>query len=591
MKKFLVSATIDFPDDCGNFVFDVELLANLLDRLSWMGVRRVYWLYYSADMWQTFAARQPTTRQTLEILGDPMAVTCQLAHERGMQFYAIIKAYETGLSHAIPAGRARARGQTGLPAIGGVYTWIHPWVMARPELRVRARAGDLPAGLEQVPVQRIQLRQKDLAPVRIKPENLQIWTSEDNDGYRKRDVSFSLSEEVESCPRDARDILGNLVTRKGDAVRVLNVTDLHLLDPFIAVTTDLKDESGSFRNTALEMVRAFGPGDQPLPIVVASHKGLWERPRDLRTGYLTYDGGIGDINVCLDVNNSGQICVHCREAGVTDCGQNPVRPDTEFCRDGVIAFARGRNAYLPGALCEAYPEVQELWLGWVGECLRAGVDGVDWRISNHSCWTDRPEVYGFNAPILEEYRRRYGKNPDREPYDPVLLGDLRGEFYDQFLRRVKNRLSAAGRRMQVHLEVESFRPDAAQARWRTRPGNITFHWRRWLRSGLADEATMMGVNWMPERMISDGLGQQMLDEAQAAHVPVHLRHPVWWSRDGGVHAERLEHVYQSGKLAGYNLYETGAMYDGESLDHNGRLRFYPGLIEGIRAGIEKLGLL
>ena len=82
-----------------------------------------------------------------------------------------------------------------------------------------------------------------------------------------------------------------------------------------------------------------------------------------------------------------------------------------------------------------------------------------------------------------------------------------------------------------------------------------------------------------------------VEEAQAAHVPVHLRHPVWWSRDGGVHAERLGHVYRSGKLAGYNLYETGAMYDAQDLDHNGRLRFYPGLTEGIRAGIERLGLL
>ena len=33
------------------------------------------------------------------------------------------------------------------------------------------------------------------------------------------------------------------------------------------------------------------------------------------------------------------------------------------------------------------------------------------------------------------------------------------------------------------------------------------------------------------------------------------------------------------------------LLDGESLDHDGRLRFYPGLLEGIRAGIEKLGLL
>ena len=586
--QFAISATVDFFDDCRQIVFTRDLLAQLLSRMRWLGVRRVYWNYRpKGRRGSAFVDHQPTMRQTLENLGDPMVVARGLAHELGLEFYAIIKPYETGTSDVSP----ETAGQPGLPRIGGVCTLVDPWILARPELRVRGRSGDIPAGLDSIPIRRIQLWQKDMAPLRIKSENLEIWTSHDNFGYQKQDIDFNVSEAVEYCPRDVFDILGNPVTLKGEPVRVLNLTGLNLLDPFIALTTNLDDDVGSFRNTAIEMVRAFGPGDELLPIVVASHKAVWRRPRDLRSGDLAYDGGVGDINVCLDVTNARPVCPHCQERGVTDCGQGPIHPETPLCHDGVIAFAKGRNAYLSASPCEAYPEVQAYWLDWVGDCLRAGVDGIDWRISNHSCWTDTPELYGFNEPILQEYERRYGVNPDVEPYDPALLGALRGEFYDQFLWTVRRRLAAAGKRMQVHLEVESFRPDAAQARWRTRPGNITFNWRRWLRSGLADGATLMGINWSPERVLNDELGQEMLQEAGAAGVPVHLRHTISWSRDGAVHADRLEYAYRFGGLSGYNFYETANMYDRRNLGPEGQLQFYPGLLESIRERIANLGLL
>jgi hypothetical protein len=589
-KGFLISATVDFGDDCRHFPITEALLEQIFDRMQQIGVRRMYWNYTQPSYWRVTAAKRSSIHQTLENLGDPMAAGCRLAHQRGMDFYAIIKPFESGSSHAAPSHSPENVGQPGLPAIGGVCTRIDPWVMARPELRVRARAGDLPAGLENIPVTRIQLRQRDTAPVRLGTDNLQIWTSQDNYGYQRKDVSFTVTEVVEACPHDVVDILGEPVTRQGEPVRVLNLAGLNLTEPFIAITTDIDDDTGTFRNTAIEMIRAFGPEEQPLPIVVASHKAVYNTPRDFRTGNLEYDCGHGDINVCLDVTNSRPVCVHCREKGRTDCMQNPIYSDTPICRDGVIAFARGRNAYVSGSLCEAYAEVQDYWMHWVGDCLLAGVDGIDWRVSNHSCWTNTPLLYGFNQPVLEEYQRRYGVNPELERYDPQLLGDLRGDFYDQFLWKVKRRLAAAGKRMHMHLELESFRPDAALARRRTRPGNITFHWKRWLHDGLADEATLMAVNWTPERVLNDPVVQEMLREANAASVPTHLRHFIWLSRDGTVHADRLEYAYRFGGLSGYNLYETASFYDTQALGPDGTLQFYPGLTEGLGQRIRQLNL-
>ncbi len=564
--NFTVSALVDFADDYIDIAFTPALVDDLIDRLQWIGVTRIYWNFYQRGVVE-YLSTGTRGAETHANLGEPIAAGARSAHERGMEFFATIKPYETGATHANPASSPRILAHPGLPGIGGVYI-VDDWVAARPEMRVKARAADLPVGIEDVPVRRIQLRQKDMAPVRIRREHIEIWTSDDNVGYTKKDVPFELGESVSTCSQDVRNMQGDPVTSQGDWIRVLDLTGLDLRDPFIAVTTSFDDDEGTFANTAFEMVRAYGPGGRRLPVVVASHRAVWRPQRDFRTGDLEYDGGIGDEVVRLDVDNS-----------------RPVSSGT----DGVIAFSRGRNEYLSGSVCEAYPEVREYWLDWVGQCIAAGVDGVDVRISCHSSWTDNPEVYGFNEPVAEEYERRYGTDPDAGPYDPELLGKLRGEFFDRFLWASKRRLSAAGKKLSVHVEMESFRPDACQGRTRSRPGNIEFDWRGWLSSGLADEATLFGRVWDPDVTLEDDLVLEMLDAAGAAGVPVHLSRQV--GHGAMSEPEKLEYAYRSGRLAGYCFYETASMYDRNNpLDRRRRLRFKPGLLEGIRERAIALGL-
>ena len=43
---FILSATVDFPDDVIPGPYDGRLLDDLMGTLKSMGVRRVYWLYY-----------------------------------------------------------------------------------------------------------------------------------------------------------------------------------------------------------------------------------------------------------------------------------------------------------------------------------------------------------------------------------------------------------------------------------------------------------------------------------------------------------------------------------------------------------------
>ena len=138
--------------------------------------------------------------------------------------------------------------------------------------------------------------------------------------------------------------------------------------------------------------------------------------------------------------------------------------------------------------------------------------------------------------------------------------------------------------------MESFRADACQARWRTRPGNITFNWHKWLSSGLADEATLLCRGWDPDRTLEDPLTHEMLEEAKKANIPVHISDPVRQGQNMS-ETEKLGFSYRDGRLAGYCFYETASMYDRDKpVGPNNRLNFRAGLIEEIRRQVDKLGI-
>jgi len=59
---------------------------------------------------------------------------------------------------------------------------------------------------------------------------------------------------------------------------------------------------------------------------------------------------------------------------------------------------------------------------------------VDIRITNHNSILDWAE-YGFNQPVVDEYLRRYGVDPQVDSFDKEKLRRLRGEFYTAFLEK------------------------------------------------------------------------------------------------------------------------------------------------------------
>ena len=589
---FVLSATVDFPDDVMPGPYDARLLDELLSTLKSMGVQRVYWLYYGdVDQESLWAgslyenAQIPYGTQTLEAIGEPLKAAVPVAHRHGLEVYGVLKPYNTGMSGI--NGPCSGRRLSGLEQIGGSVPQVIPFLERYPNTRLRRRP-DTRAGHGAV-VTRIRLLKRDASPTRVRPENLQLWVSEDNGRYTRLDAALSVTERVEPAPREVRNYHGELVVAKGTPVRTLTIDGLNISERFVAVTTDFTDESGDFVNTACGMVEAYGDDfSTPLPVVVASRGAVWNGPRDLNGDGPDFDSGMGHFEIPLDVNVSSEgegVFWHRLAVG------------------GLVAFAQGKNEYLPGTVSEVYPEVHRLWDGWVDRILETGVDGIDIRVSSHGSLVDEPWEYGFDEPVVEAYRMKYDSDPWSSVDDLDRFSRLRGKHFTSFMRRTSNRARSMGRKMQAHIHTEAFRPDIVHGQIMGFPPNTHFAWQDWMRDGLLDGITFRTSWWEaledqpgtpPTRSrlsnaLRDPVAVEALELASELGIPAYMNRYIERAVGDEEYMSDLEAALGDERFAGFDLYES-ACFIRPTADGS-RLEPRKGRVELIRGKVGELGLL
>ena len=588
-RPFMLSATVDFPDDVGFGLYNEELLDEMISQIKSMGVKRIYWLYYGdvdpQSYWAgTMFGYMKYGSKMLEQIGEPVKAVTPIAHRHGLEIYGVLKPFNTGMAGTYPEGSPEAATTT-ISRIGGNLQQAIPFIEQHPHTRVRRRPSDLPPNLASIPIKKIRLIKHDDSPTRIKREHLQIWTSPNNHAYVQKRVPFRLTESVETSDREVRDYYGSLITAKGAAVRTLTLEGLNLEDQFILVTTDFEDEEGDFRNTAMAMVEAYGPGPDPLPIVVATRSAIWIRPRDFRESGLEFDSGLGPYQVDLDVNNAS-----------TEGTMFGIVKKSKWNWGGCIAFARGKNDHLACTPCEVYPEVQKLWMGWIDRLIDAGVDGVDLRISAHGSLADEAYEYGFNEPIVEEYQDRFGADLLGDGYDLGRLSQLRGEHYTAFVRKASERVRGAKRKFQVHVHTEAFRPDPCHGQLMGFPANLHFDWKAWLKQGLVDGITLR-TSWFeaPEadrgllgNTLSDPVVEEALGLTSELGIPVYLNRYLKRANSIEEYASDLGSIFQDERFAGFDVYEFAHV--SRPTPDASKLEPVENRLERIRAKAEELGI-
>ena len=89
-------------------------------------------------------------------------------------------------------------------------------------------------------------------------------------------------------------------------------------------------------------------------------------------------------------------------------------------------------------LSYAFPEVREFKLGILSELATTGVDGVNLDFLRH------PPFLGYDAPLLQAFREKYGEDARAVQADDSRWLDLRCEVMTGFVRAVRSMLDEAG---------------------------------------------------------------------------------------------------------------------------------------------------
>ncbi len=190
-------------------------------------------------------------------------------------------------------------------------------------------------------------------------------------------------------------------------------------------------------------------------------------------------------------------------------------PDEFFQRHPEYTWvSRDGRKHIEGVPCYAYPEVREYRLNQMRELVdNYDIDGLYLSMRSHSSWPYRNQHmdpvedggsrgYGYNEPVVAEYRKRYGVDPREVPWDSLealRFVKLKGEFLKTWLAEVHQVTRAAGVKLAMNTSLNSADPVAAG--WMHVPADDL------AREGVVDELCVLsgaGADLNHWRLLSDG---------------------------------------------------------------------------------------
>ena len=148
-----------------------------------------------------------------------------------------------------------------------------------------------------------------------------------------------------------------------------------------------------------------------------------------------------------------------------------------------------------GVLCYAYEEVREYRLQMLRDMLtETSGDGLHLCTRSYVLPAEFGDQYGFNPPIVEKYRQRFGVNITEGDFDLESWRRLRGEYLTELLAQAKQLLQKGRQRLSLAIPRGQYLGPPY--------GNLYLDWKHWVRKGLVDELV---VNVISGRQLTEGL--------------------------------------------------------------------------------------
>ncbi len=218
----------------------------------------------------------------------------------------------------------------------------------------------------------------------------------------------------------------------------------------------------------------------------------WVRP-------LYEDAKIDDLAVAAAKRNGMQIYIfdgvfeHGAQGDAGACGTFPYAAEDKLrlAHPEWIPVDRWGERGAAGPIEFCYPEARKVLVDrYVKQVVDHGFDGIGFYtyVENMSIRYD--DEFGFNEPIVEEFKRRYGVDIRTQPFDKQAWYKLRGEYFTQFLRELHAALSANGKKLAMTLQADN--PNFPQPWYGTQTGKpgagmIYLDWETWVTEGIVDE--------------------------------------------------------------------------------------------------------
>ena len=112
---------------------------------------------------------------------------------------------------------------------------------------------------------------------------------------------------------------------------------------------------------------------------------------------------------------------------------------------------RTGTKHLTGVPCYAFPEARRFRVKMIEETCQYPIDGVFLSFRSHSVSHEsyeQADEFGYEQPIVDEYRRRHGVDIRTQEFDRQKWHQLKGEYFTQLLRETRQ---AIGPHRPIHV--------------------------------------------------------------------------------------------------------------------------------------------
>lgn len=556
---FAFHVAIDYPDDLllSEKDWDDNTLRELVRTYARMGVSRLYWIDYLGRSGGIIGQGELGVFSLERIVNlskavpEPMKILSEECHRFGMEAFAIIKPFDMAYGTPWALYPENRPNSNGLRAVGGWTGGTSRFIREHPQLRTRLHPSLLRNGKSEK-VAEISLFHWDDAPLVLSAEDFIIWISDDNETYKPYDGPLNFKNLI--IDKKPERFTPAPEKRHGSSrpVRTFRFSELDIHSPYLALELKAGTTSAKLENFLSAFVEIKNSTGDRMAVTYGLSPSLRFDPQNFHYQV----GNFREVGIAFD---AGERTRYDRWTGGARLQQSLGRSRFVLEPGGWLGLALGRNEFPTATVDPSYPEVRNWIIERVRELMELGVDGVDFRLANHTDSLDW-ENYGFSKPVVDEFRNRYGVDITRDIFDRALWRKLRGEYIDTLLREISNVVHEFDGTFQMHVDpFMAFGPESNCFH------ETSWNWATWIGDGIIDEITLKEGPETFSAIDENTFWAELIRRGRAADIPVYACNgdlletpetPLEW----------FEKSYQAG-LSGIIFYESAKLV---SLKSDGR---------------------